>query len=65
MKVFLVDMSAVDSVYRIGAFFATGLTLMGVSYAYQYLRKNGFFEQIGKEGNIENPKCEIPDRAIR
>jgi uncharacterized membrane protein len=45
-KVFIVDMSTVKSVYRITAFLATGLTLVGVSYVYQYLKKQGFFEKL-------------------
>jgi uncharacterized membrane protein len=36
----------VKSVYRISAFLATGLTLVGVSYLYQFLKKKGFFEVI-------------------
>ncbi|MGH2270230.1 DUF2339 domain-containing protein [Anaerohalosphaeraceae bacterium U12dextr] len=44
-KIFLLDMSEVKSIYRITAFFATGLTLVGVSYFYQYLRKQGFFDR--------------------
>ena len=46
VKVFLVDMSTVKSIYRISAFLATGLTLVGVSYLYQFLKKKGFFETI-------------------
>jgi len=45
-KVFLIDMSTVKSGYRITAFLATGLTLVGVSYLYQYLKKKGFFEAM-------------------
>ena len=36
----------VKIVYRIAAFLATGVTLVGVSYAYQYLRKQGFFDAV-------------------
>jgi len=43
-KVFILDTSTVRSVYRIAAFLATGITLVGVSYLYQYLRKKGFFD---------------------
>jgi uncharacterized membrane protein len=46
VKVFIVDMATVKSVYRISAFLATGLTLVGVSYLYQFLKKKGFFEAI-------------------
>jgi len=45
-KVFIIDMSTVKNVYRIAAFLATGVTLVGVSYAYQYLRKQGFFDAV-------------------
>jgi uncharacterized membrane protein len=45
-KVFIIDTSAVENVYRIAAFAATGITLVGVSYLYQYLRKKGFFDAI-------------------
>jgi uncharacterized membrane protein len=45
-KVFIVDMGTVKSVYRIAAFLATGLTLVGVSYLYQFLKKQGFFEKL-------------------
>jgi len=47
-KIFLFDMSEVKSIYRITAFLATGLTLVGVSYIYQYLRKQGFFDRLGE-----------------
>ena len=46
-KVFIVDTSTVKHVYRIAAFLATGATLVGVSYLYQFLKKSGFFESIG------------------
>lgn len=46
VKVFIVDMATVKSIYRISAFLATGLTLVGVSYLYQFLKKKGFFEAI-------------------
>ena len=45
-KVFIIDTSTVENVYRIAAFAATGVTLVGVSYLYQYLRKKGFFDAI-------------------
>ena len=44
LKVFIIDMSAVSTIYRIMAFLATGVTLVGVSYLYQFLRKKGFFD---------------------
>jgi uncharacterized membrane protein len=46
LKVFIMDMSTVKSVYRIAAFLATGVTMLAVSYLYQYLKKKGFFENI-------------------
>jgi uncharacterized membrane protein len=45
-KVFILDTSTVKSVYRIAAFLATGVTLVGVSYLYQFLKKKGFFETM-------------------
>jgi len=45
-KVFIFDTSEVKSVYRIAAFLATGITLVGVSYLYQFLKKKGFFEEM-------------------
>jgi hypothetical protein len=50
-KIFLFDMSEVKSIYRITAFLATGLTLVGVSYIYQYLRKQGFFDRLGESAS--------------
>ena len=45
-KVFILDTSTVQSVYRIAGFLATGVTLVAVSYLYQFLRKKGFFEAM-------------------
>lgn len=45
-KVFILDMGTVKSVYRIAAFLATGVTLVAVSYLYQFLKKKGFFETM-------------------
>jgi uncharacterized membrane protein len=53
-KVFILDTSTVKSVYRIAAFLATGVTLVAVSYLYQYLRKKGFFETVLAEKNSDN-----------
>ncbi len=53
VKVFILDTSTVKNVYRIAAFFATGVTLVGVSYLYQFLRKRGFFDTMLAE-NSEN-----------
>jgi len=43
-KVFIIDTSAIKNVYRMGAFLATGVVLVLVSYLYQFLKKKGFFE---------------------
>lgn len=45
-KVFILDMSTVKSVFRIAAFLATGITLVGVSYLYQHLKNKGFFDVV-------------------
>lgn len=45
-KVFLIDMSNVPSVYRMAAFLATGLTLLGVSYLYMYAKKKGLLDAV-------------------
>jgi uncharacterized membrane protein len=52
-KVFLIDMSTIESIYRIAAFMVTGLILVGVSYLYQYLHKKGFFETTLAENTPE------------
>ena len=51
LKVFILDTSKVESVYRIAAFLATGVTLVAVSYLYQYLRKKGFFDSVLSDTN--------------
>ena len=53
-KVFILDMSTVKNVFRIAAFLATGITLVGVSYLYQYLKNKGFFEVMLAEKKLEN-----------
>jgi uncharacterized membrane protein len=53
-KVFILDMGTVKSVYRIGAFLATGITLVGVSYLYQFLKKKGFFDAISGEMGLDD-----------
>ncbi len=53
VKVFILDTSTVKSVYRIAAFFATGVTLVGVSYLYQFLKKKGFFETVLSEISVD------------
>ena len=52
IKIFILDMSTVKSVYRIAAFLATGVTLVGVSYLYQHLKKKGFFEAVLSEKRL-------------
>jgi uncharacterized membrane protein len=39
VKVFLVDLEAVDTGYRIMSFLVLGLVLLGVSYLYQRARR--------------------------
>ena len=46
LKAFIIDMSEVSTIYRILAFMATGVTLVGVSYIYQFLKKKGFFDTM-------------------
>ena len=53
-KVFILDMSTVKSVFRIAAFLATGVTLVGVSYLYQYLKNKGFFEVVLAERKLDD-----------
>ncbi|MHC4425268.1 MAG: DUF2339 domain-containing protein [Planctomycetota bacterium] len=53
LKVFVLDTSTVKSVYRIAAFLATGITLVAVSYLYQFLRKKGFFEAMLSEKDVD------------
>jgi len=52
-KVFILDTSRVKNEYRIAAFLATGVTLVGVSYLYQFLKKKGFFEAVLAEKSSE------------
>ena len=46
-KIFLKDTVTLRIEYRIAAFLTTGLILVGVSFMYQYLKKKGFFEELG------------------
>ena len=46
LKVFILDTRTIENVYRIAAFLATGIILVGVSYLYQFLKKRGFFESL-------------------
>jgi uncharacterized membrane protein len=54
LKVFIFDMSTVKSVYRIAAFMATGLSLVGVSYLYQHLKNKGFFDAMLAEKKLQD-----------
>jgi uncharacterized membrane protein len=58
VKVFIMDMSTVKNVYRIAAFLATGITLVAVSYLYQYLKSRGFFEIRSAQ---QNPGQQLGD----
>ncbi len=53
-KIFIFDMSTVKNVFRIAAFLATGITLVGISYLYQYLKKKGFFEAKAVQNKLED-----------
>ena len=53
-KVFIIDTSEVENVYRIAAFMATGLTLVGISYMYQFLKNKGFFDALLIETTSES-----------
>jgi len=53
VKVFIWDTIEVKKVYRIAAFLATGLALVGVSYLYQFLKKKGFFEAVLSEKSVD------------
>jgi len=48
VKVFwdTIEVEEVKKVYLIAAFLATGVTLVGVSYLYKFLKKKGFFEAM-------------------
>ncbi len=54
VKVFILDTRTVKSVYRIAAFLATGVTLVGVSYLYQFVRKKGYFDVMLGEDGVDN-----------
>ncbi|MGB8226209.1 MAG: DUF2339 domain-containing protein, partial [Sedimentisphaerales bacterium] len=46
VKVFLIDTQEIKNIYRVTAFLVTGITLVGISYLYQYLKKKGFFDAL-------------------
>ena len=48
--------------YRAEEFFATGVTLVGMSYLYQFLNKKGFFEPLlGDQADDEGEFSAAPD----
>jgi uncharacterized membrane protein len=49
IKVFLVDTQEIKNIYRVAAFLVTGVTLVGISYLYQFLKKKGFFDSLFAE----------------
>jgi uncharacterized membrane protein len=53
-KVFIIDTSEIESVYRVAGFLATGITLVAVSYLYQYLKKKNFFDTVLTEKPSDN-----------
>jgi uncharacterized membrane protein len=61
-KVFLWDTRTVKQVYRIAAFFATGLTLVGVSYLYQFFKKKGFFDSMMPAESKPDPQPVIKEK---
>jgi uncharacterized membrane protein len=54
-KIFIWDTRRVENLYRIAAFLATGITLVAVSYLYQFLKKKGFFELMLGQKTEDNP----------
>jgi uncharacterized membrane protein len=54
IKVFIWDTRRIPNVYRIAAFLATGVTMVGMSYIYQFLKKKGFFETMLTEKREDN-----------
>ncbi|MHC4264895.1 MAG: DUF2339 domain-containing protein [Planctomycetota bacterium] len=53
-KIFIWDTRRVENLYRIAAFLATGVTLLAVSYLYQFLKKKGFFDiMLGQQSEKE------------
>lgn len=45
-KVFIIDTSQVENIFRITAFIATGIVLVSIAYLYQFLKKRNFFENL-------------------
>jgi len=53
VKIFIWDTRRIENVYRIAAFLATGVVLVGTSYLYQFLKKKGFFEAMPAKKNAD------------
>ncbi|MCP4708505.1 MAG: DUF2339 domain-containing protein [Planctomycetes bacterium] len=53
-KVFIFDMSNIQSVYRIAGFGVLGITLIGISYLYQYGKKKGMFLEMMPQAKAED-----------
>ena len=49
MKVFIFDIRALENVYRIAGFVVLGVTMLGMSFLYQYGKKKGFFGTVMDE----------------
>lgn len=54
LKVFIFDMSNLKSVYRIAGFAVLGITLVGISYLYQYGKKKGMFPEVSVTPETED-----------
>ena len=51
-KILLVDTRQIQIAYRIVAFLATGVTIAGIAYLYQFLKKKGFFDKLIKRSKV-------------
>jgi uncharacterized membrane protein len=45
-KILLIDTRQIQIAYRIIAFLATEVTMAGIAYLYQFLKKKGFFDKL-------------------
>lgn len=63
MKVFLFDMSALDSGYRILSFIVLGLLLLAGAYAYQRTRQNGTNERQQWQLSVGQGRRDVPLRS--
>jgi uncharacterized membrane protein len=64
LKVFFFDTQNVKQVYRIAGFFATGLTLVAVSYLYQFFKKKGFFDSMLKTKPEPDVELDVAEKEI-